>query len=188
MFWPFSPLEIGGYDLVMIDPPWTFELYSDKGEEKSAQAQYDCMTMDAIRRLPVAGLGKPDCLFLLWATAPLLDQCIDTGKAWGLKYKSFTNWRKLTKNGKEGFGTGFIFRCASEPILAFTQGSPKTTRSTRTTFDGLLREHSRKPEEAYTMAEKLMPGARRADVFSRQRRPGWDSWGNELNKFPAVGA
>ena len=24
---------------------------------------------------------------------------------------------------------------------------------------------------------------RGADVFARQRRPGWDSWGNELDKF-----
>ena len=188
MFWPFNPLEIGEYDLVMIDPPWTFSLYSKKGEEKSAQAQYKCMSMDAIRALPVAGLGKPDALFLLWATAPLLDQCIDTGKAWGLTYKSMTNWRKITKHGKVGFGTGFVFRCASEPLLAFTRGNPKTTRSTRTVFDGRVREHSRKPEEAYEMAEKLMPGARRADVFSRQKRPGWENFGDEADKFQSVRA
>lgn len=30
---------------------------------------------------------------------------------------------------------------------------------------------------------KLIPGARRADVFSRQTRPGWESWGDEATKF-----
>lgn len=28
-----------------------------------------------------------------------------------------------------------------------------------------------------------MPTARRIEVFSRQRRPGWSNWGNEAEKF-----
>jgi N6-adenosine-specific RNA methylase IME4 len=31
-----------------------------------------------------------------------------------------------------------------------------------------------------------MPNARRADVFSREHRAGWESCGNEANKFDEV--
>ena len=41
-------------------------------------------------------------------------------------------------------------------------------------FDGLARQHSRKPEEAYDLVDALLPShARKADIFSRQVRPGW---------------
>lgn len=32
-------------------------------------------------------------------------------------------------------------------------------------------------------AEQLMPDARRLELFSRQRRLGWSTWGNESQKF-----
>jgi N6-adenosine-specific RNA methylase IME4 len=182
-FWPFDPLEVGAYDLVMVDPPWTFALYSEKGEEKSAQAQYGCMTLEQIQRLPIAGLGKPDSLCWLWATNPMLPQGIETLRAWGYRFVTAGTWAKMTKNGKQAFGTGFVFRCASEQILIGAKGKPKTTRSVRSLIMGPVREHSRKPDEAYVEAERLMPNARRADVFSRERRPGWESWGTEIEKF-----
>lgn len=42
--------------------------------------------------------------------------------------------------------------------------------------------HSRKPKEAYAMLERLFPGPY-LELFARERREGWDAWGNEL---PAV--
>ncbi len=51
--------------------------------------------------------------------------------------------------------------------------------------DGLAREHSRKPDEFYSMIEALAPGTRRVDIFARRHRAGWDCVGNELEKFEA---
>lgn len=48
---------------------------------------------------------------------------------------------------------------------------------------GRIRKHSRKPEEAFQAAEKLMPEARRIKVFSRQKRAGCANWGHEAEKF-----
>lgn len=185
-FWPFEPLDIGAYDLVMVDPPWSFALYSEKGEEKSAQAQYACMTLAEIQRMPIAGLGKPDSLFWIWATNPMLPQGIATLEAWGLRYVTAGTWGKTTKHGKIAFGTGFVFRCASEMVLIGAKGSPKTTRGVRSLIMGQVREHSRKPDEGYEAAEKLMPDARRADIFARESRPGWEAWGHEASKFDQV--
>jgi len=181
--WPFDPLPAMSFDLVMIDIPWTFKLYSAKGEQKSAQAQYPTMTLAEIKALPVAHLARGDAVLFMWATWPLLPQAMATLETWGFKYASGGVWHKRTPKGKTAFGTGYRLRSASEPWLLGTVGKPKTSRSHRNLFEGLARQHSRKPNEAYAWCESYMPHARRADVFSRETRPGWESCGNEAGKF-----
>lgn len=181
--WPFAPLQPGQYDLLFIDPPWKFKKWSEANQEKSPEKHYDTMSIEDIFKLPVASLAKPDCLLWLWATHPMINVQMECLLRWGFTFKTSGVWVKRTVNDKLAFGTGYIFRCASEPILIGTIGKPKTTRVVRTVIEGLIREHSRKPEEAYREAERLMPDARRADIFSRETRAGWDSWGNEVGKF-----
>jgi N6-adenosine-specific RNA methylase IME4 len=70
-----------------------------------------------------------------------------------------------------------------EPILVCTVGNPQH-KPFPSTFDGIAREHSRKPDEFYDLVLRHTPQAfRRADLFSRQTRPGFDGWGNEHGKF-----
>lgn len=176
----------GGFEMIMADPPWLYELRSEKGEEKAPQAQYACMTLDEIAALPVSALAADDAVLWLWATNPLLRDAFKIVDAWGFQFKTAGHWVKTTKNGKLNFGTGYILRCAGEPFLIATRGAPKTTKSTRSVITGRIREHSRKPEEAFAAAEKLMPDARRIEVFSRQKRPGWSNWGNEAEKFGSI--
>ncbi len=177
--WPFGDLVPGAYDLIMADPPWRFELRSAAGEEKSPQAHYATMSLDEIARLPVADLAAPDCMLWLWGTAPMLRDQYDIAAAWGFTPKSSGVWVKTTRNGKIGFGTGYILRNAHEPFIIATRGAPVTTRTVRSVVMGELREHSRKPDAAYRAAEQLMPHARRASLFERPIRPGWDGWGHE---------
>jgi len=56
-------------------------------------------------------------------------------------------------------------------------------RSVRSVIEGPVREHSRKPDEAFAAAEQLMPDAQRLELFSRQQRPGWTVWGNQIDRF-----
>lgn len=174
----------GGFGLIMADPPWSFTHRSARGTTtKSAGGQYDCMDLAEIARLPVAPLAAPDCLLWLWATNPMLPQALTLLEAWGFTYKTAGHWAKTTRHGRQAFGTGYILRCAGEPFLIGTRGRPRTSRSVRSVIMGPVREHSRKPEEAYAAAEALMPGAQRLDLFSRATRPGWTSWGDEAGKF-----
>lgn len=181
--WQFGDLQPGAYDLIMADPPWDFSNWSGKGERKNAKKHYRCLPLAEIMAFSVADLAAPNCLLWMWATNPMLDQQLACMKAWGFAFKTAGTWVKTTVHGKIAFGTGYIFRSASEPVLIGTRGNPKTTRSTRSVFFGEVREHSRKPEEAIAVAERLMPNARRAEIFSRTNRKGWDSWGDEVGKF-----
>lgn len=195
----------GGFGLIMADPPWSYEMFSDKGYEKAPEGQYQTMALDAIKALPVEALAAPDCLLWLWAVNPQLPQALEVLRAWGFEFKTAGTWLKRTTRGKVSFGTGYILRSSNEPFLIGTRGAPKTTRGTRSavithdagvfghdpahwppstvTIEASAREHSRKPDEAYRACEEMMPDVRRLDLFSRQRRDGWTAWGNEVGKF-----
>lgn len=181
--WPFDPLPLFGFDVVTIDPPWEFSLYSAKGEGKSAQAHYDCMSLADIQALPVGQLVGADAWLFLWATAPLLPEAIATMRAWGFVYVTRLTWRKVTKNGKVRMGPGYVARTCDETILVGRIGRPTITRALPSIFDGVARQHSRKPEEFFRLIEAFAPKAGRVDVFGRQQRPGWTVWGNEASKF-----
>lgn len=181
----FNEIPLFRYRLIMADPPWSYENWSSKGEHKNASAKYDCMALEQIKALPVANLADRDCVLWLWATNPMLPQALDCMAAWGFKFKTAGHWSKRTKNGKLGFGTGYILRSAGEPFLIGTIGKPKTSRSVRSVIDAKAREHSRKPDEAFIEAEKLVADGPRIELFSRETRAGWDTFGNEVGKFEA---
>ena len=181
--WPFGDLRPLAYDLIMADPPWSFANWSEQGEEKNASAHYRCMSIEAINAMPVADLAKPDCLLWLWATAPMLDQQIDTLRRWGFEFATSGVWCKTTVTGKQAFGTGYILRNAHDPFLIGKRGSPRTARDVRSAFLAPTRGHTRKPELAFQMAERMMPAARRCELFAWTRRPGWDAWGDEVGRY-----
>lgn len=45
-----------------------------------------------------------------------------------------------------------------------------------------VREHSRKPDAQYPRIERYCAGPR-LEMFARQRRPGWDVFGNQVDRF-----
>ena len=166
----------------MIDPPWPFKTWSQAGEGKSPSAHYRVMMLAEIMALSVRGLLKDNAVVLLWATGAMLAQAIAVMQAWGITYKTELAWRKVTRTGKVRMGCGFWARTMHEPILLGTVGKPgKFTMPS--CFDGIAREHSRKPDEFYHMITDRTPGLRRADLFAREKREGWDGWGDEVGKF-----
>lgn len=188
MNWPFAPLAMFSADVIVADPPWLVKMYSEKGEGKAPQAHYDCMAIDDIKALPVDQLAGSDCWLFLWTSAPLLDRAIDVMRAWNFRFVTRTAWRKTTINGKGRLGPGYIVRTMHEDVLIGRVGNPFRAKPMPSLFDGLAREHSRKPDEFYALVERFAPMARRIDLFSRQSRPGWESWGNEATKFDGEAA
>ncbi|WP_192242934.1 MT-A70 family methyltransferase [Mesorhizobium silamurunense] len=183
MIWPFGNLRPFCADVIAIDCPWDFQLYSEAGAEKSASAQYETMPLSEIMALPVGHLARGDCLLLMWACEwmPLADrQAVMT--TWGFTYKTTIIWRKTTRTGKVRMGPGYRSRTMHEPVHIGTIGNPHH-KAFPSIFDGIARQHSRKPEEFYRMVEKHSPKSTRLDLFSRKTRPGWISWGKEATKF-----
>ncbi len=184
MIWPFEPLIPLHYGVVLADPAWYFRNWSKAGEIKNPTAKYDCMTTKEITALPVGHLAADDCMLFLWATWPMLPQCIGVMRAWGFRYVTGGAWHKKTKHGKTAFGTGYVLRSASEPFLIGAIGKPhQKSFSERGLIEAKTRGHSRKPVDAHEMLERMYPDTWKVELFSRCTRPGWDAWGNETGKF-----
>lgn len=187
MDWPFGELRPFSFDLLMVDFPWAFETYSDRGKGKSVEQHYDTLSLsECVSMAPLIGhLAAKDAIALIWMTHPMIHLQMEVVAAMGMRFSTSGVWVKRTKKGKLAFGTGYMLRCASEPFVIATTGDPeKVSRSVRTVIEGPIRENSRKPDQAYAEMEKLAgPAARRIDVFSRETRPGWVSWGKESTKF-----
>lgn len=172
------------YACILADPPWHFKMYSKKGyTTKSAEGQYDTMTLEDIKDLPVGEIADKNCFLFLWATFPMIREAIEVMGAWGFEYKTGGAWAKMTKNGKHAFGTGYVLRSAAELFLIGTKGRVQIlNRSTRNIIADTVREHSRKPDSQYKIIEDLVAGPR-IELFARQHRDGWDCWGNQTDKF-----
>ncbi|MBP0439457.1 MT-A70 family methyltransferase [Tianweitania sediminis] len=187
--WPFDTLRPLKYGVILADPPWSYEMRSDKGYGKSPEAHYDTMSEAEISALPVGHLASRDCLLFLWSTWPHLPIALRVMQAWGFTYKTGGAWLKRGSQGGVAFGTGYIFRSATEPFLIGTIGEPALrSKSVRNLIDSLRREHSRKPPEARQMIDQLLPDVFGCELFAREAWPGREVWGNQSGRFTAEAA
>ena len=77
-------------------------------------------------------------------------------------------------------GLGLTTRKNAEFCLLGRRGNARRlAKDVREVVLAPVREHSRKPDEAYARVERYCAGPY-LELFARQRRPGWDSWGDEL--------
>ena len=188
---PLTP-RLNHYNVIYADPPWTFATYSQKGKGRSAEAHYSCLSFDDLREIPVAGWAARDSILLLWVTDPLLPRGLELIEAWGFTYKTVGfYWAKLNKAASPGAcseddfftGMGFWTRANAEQCLLATRGSPKRiAKDVRRLVVAPRREHSRKPDAVYDRIERLADGPY-LEMFARNSRPGWDTWGTQAGLF-----
>lgn len=198
----------GGFRVIMADFPWPWDAYSDKGMEKSPEAQYATMSLTEIKQTPVDHLAAKDAVLFLWVTWPLQPHWQDVITSLGFEYAGLAwEWIKYNKaTDKYAMGCGYGTRKNVEPCLLCTRGNPKMrpdldlpllgidapegVRSVRDfmeywPYDAIRAPrdaHSRKPDEQYARIETLFEGPY-IELFARQRWPGWSAWGNEVGKF-----
>lgn len=184
---PFAGLKYRHYKAALVDPPWKYIMYSKKGESRGPSRHYHCMNIDDITSLPMADLFAKDAVLLLWVPDAFLDQAIAIGRGWGFEYKTVGfYWVKETATGKDHMGQGYWTRKNPEQCLLFTTGRPpRRSKAVRALIRSVVREHSRKPDEAYERVPLLCDGPY-LDLFSREPRPGWSSWGNEVDRFSSA--
>ncbi len=83
------------FKALVADPPWQYQCWSEKGNGRSADQHYQCMTKEDIYNLDVASICDKDCVLFLWVTPPTLEQGLETMRRWGFTYKTKGfNWVK----------------------------------------------------------------------------------------------
>jgi N6-adenosine-specific RNA methylase IME4 len=169
------PLPEGKYNVVLADPPWN---YGDKQNTEllgGAEKHYSSMTIEELCniKVPVAD----NAILFLWVTSPLLDECWPIITAWGFEYKTSFVWDKVKHN------MGHYNSVRHEFLLVCTRGS--FTPENNILFDSVITEersdiHSQKPNKVYEIIETLYPSGKYLEMFARNKRKGWTSWGNEI--------
>jgi N6-adenosine-specific RNA methylase IME4 len=178
--------QAGRYGAILADPPWAFKTFSGKHgtPHRSAEDHYKTVEHAPLSALPVASIAAKDAVMFMWVVDSHVDQAIELAKAWGFGFKTIAFiWMKTAKSGQPRIGMGYWTRKSAEVCLMFTRGKPKRLdKGVREMIIAPRREHSRKPDEQYGLIERLVAGPY-VELFARQSRPGWDSWGNQTNKF-----
>lgn len=197
--WPFGELEPHRYGALLIDPPWAFKPYAAPTSEqgrRDPETHYATMSRAAIRALPVGDLAARDCHLFLWITGPMLIQArhLELFEAWGFKPSAIAfTWVKLrrsheaaqfrflpTGDGDLHLGLGFTTRKNCEFVVLGRRGAAKRkSRGVREIILSPARRHSQKPDEQYGRIEAYCDGPY-AELFARERRAGWDQWGDQL--------
>lgn len=181
------------YEWIVADPPWPYRNKKTGGSMTSGSAaQYDVMTVDEIRTLPVPEITAKNCCCFLWTTTPLLPVGLEVLDAWGFKYKSALYW------DKQNYPLGFWFRGRVEPCLIGIRGKVKAFRHRAVNLaqdeptaaylcDSLVLEekargHSVKPEAFWNLVDPIVQdrGGPAIELFSRKERAGWDAFGNQV--------
>ncbi len=171
------------YGVIVADPEWRFEPWSRAtGMDRAADNHYPTSCTEVIAARDVPSIAADDCILFLWATAPMLDQCLVVMDAWGFSYKTHMVWHKL-RNG-EGRGPGYWVTGEHEPLLIGTRGkipAPATAMCGSLIAAPWQGRHSAKPEIFLEIIERQFPSLPKIELNRRgPARPGWDAWGNEL--------
>jgi len=134
------------------------------------------MALPDIIALPVSEIAAPDSVLLMWSTSPKLQEALQVLQSWGFEYKTCAVWDKCV------IGMGYYFRQQHELLLIGTMGALPTPEAANRASSLIKSErevHSKKPEVVYEIIETMYPEYNKIELFSRQKRKGWDSFGNE---------
>lgn len=91
------------FRVIVADPPWPFrDRLKMSDVKRGAEANYHTMTVKDIINLPMKDFISPDGTVLaLWVPSSLLQEGLDTMKAWGFAHKQTYVWVKTKKNPLE---------------------------------------------------------------------------------------
>ena len=204
---PFADLPKNHFGAILADPPWAFQAWYAGGwrvrpdgskyysSPSPRAARYDTMSAEDIAALPVASMAADDCVLFLWACWPMLHHAMQVMDGWGFEFKTAAFvWMKANGKQLDMFSEeetadmllGYWTHSNSEFCLLGTRGKPK--RLNADVRQGIIaprREHSRKPDGIHERIERLVAGPY-LELFARQQRPNWTTWGNQTDKFAPV--
>ena len=180
------------YSVIYADPPWSYRQKGAKGKKQGYAAQhYNTMTTDDICALPVHQLAGGGTACFMWATFPQIADALRVMEAWGFTYKTAAFvWVKKYKCGKNFVGMGAYTRANAEICLLgvtpdFRAGTQIKSRCVQQIIEAPIQAHSVKPDETRRRIVELLGDVPRIELFARQRVPGWDAWGDEIEEMEA---
>lgn len=172
------------YKVIYADPPWQYGAWGAESKQhrtncKSRPVPFDMMSIKEICQLPVKYIADENCELYLWTTQKYLPQVFDVIREWGFQYKQTLIWCK-----KPMAGLGGAYTPSNEFLILARKGKKPKAKRILTTWFLVKRphnKHSAKPAFFRDMITKVTDSPR-IELFARERKEGWDAWGNEVPK------
>lgn len=160
------------YRTIVADPPWPIYKAGAVGPKADPSTRYSTLSVSDIAALPVESLAGPDAHLWLWALSGGLAEGCEVVRAWGFRHITTVTWCKRQP------GVGAYLRSNTEHALFATRGKPMTPKDKpiSTWYVWPRGAHSVKPAAFFDLVERVSPPPY-VDLFNRQQRIGWDSWG-----------
>ena len=172
------------YNIIYADPPWTFSVWNKDKSDRYVGHKYDLMTVDEICNLPIRNISEDSSILFIWVTFPNLLDGMKVINAWGYTYKTcaFTWVKRKKKSEGWHFGMGYYTRANAEICLLATKGKilERISHSVPQIVDEPIAKHSEKPKIVADRIVELFGDIPRIELFARDKKDGWDSWGNEV--------
>jgi N6-adenosine-specific RNA methylase IME4 len=157
---------------------------------QTRELDYETLPVEEIFALldsDVFTLAAPLHTVFLWG----IDQFLFEGEQ-QMALRGYRRHARLVWDKGNGVAPAFSVRFTHEYISWFYKPLfQKVAESSRGKLPTVLsersREHSRKPDLLYSWVDTWYPDAAKIDVFSREKRQGWDQFGNEVDKFSEEG-
>lgn len=162
----------GQYEVLVADPPWQYD--HQKTPNRDIENHYLTMSLSDIKDMDVP--AADNAVLYLWTTAPKLEEAFGVLDAWDFEYKTCAVW------DKQKIGMGYWFRGQHEHILVATRGSfspPDAEDRVSSVISAPRGEHSEKPDALHELIEAAFPNRSKLELFARDSREGWDTWGDE---------
>jgi N6-adenosine-specific RNA methylase IME4 len=174
------------YSLLLTDPPWK----QGRGGKKASRPNttgcaldYPTQSLHDIENYFVTAVDKltDNAVIFLWAPEKFIRSAWHMVERTGLRIHDTIIWSKC------GMGTApaFSLRFSHEYLLYCYKGKfiPVASDS-RGVFPDVIhakpRRHSQKPEESFVLIQSLYPNLVKLEMYARETRVGWDSFGNEV--------
>lgn len=178
------------YQIIYADPPWKFgnRMYSSNKNDhhREITRAYPVMTTENLRELPISNICEENCVCFMWVADAFIPDAISIMDAWGFKYKTVAFvWLKKELSGKQTCYMGQWTCKGMELVLLGTKGKMTQYLKSRKVrqIQEALRErtiHSRKPNLIRERIVEMFGNLPRIELFAREKTPGWDVWGNEV--------
>jgi N6-adenosine-specific RNA methylase IME4/ParB-like chromosome segregation protein Spo0J len=151
----------GRYRTLVIDPPWQYDMdFLGRG-----RPDYETMTHERLRALPVPEWAEDDCHLYLWTTNAMVPRAVELLAHYGFRHNTVLTW------AKPHYGLGTHFRGQTEHVLFGIRGTLAVRRGDISTlFEAPAGAHSEKPDKFYEIvrAASYPPFG---EAFQRRARP-----------------
>jgi N6-adenosine-specific RNA methylase IME4 len=185
----------GVYQIIYADPPWetrrvgipkvSHTIGGQKRDDeirltslKRLPLEYNTLSIDEIKSFAVKTISDKNCALYLWTINKYLEDSYSVAREWGFKPVSLISWIKKPM----GIFPGGIYAPNIEYILYCRKGNPKIIKRKDSSWflQPRICLHSAKPSFFRDMITDVHGDVPRIELFARQKTPGWDIWGNEL--------